>query len=116
MNIIPLSGTKQYAQYSQYVSLGDYSYELRFSYQQNGQWLMYIIADGDVGDIPTYTADEVTYVAEVMLEGGVDLMACYNVRDTFGQLFFVGEEATLDNLGSDNKLVWVSPNEALDYE
>ena len=40
-------------------------------------------------------------------------MACYNVRDTFGQLFFVGEEATLDNLGKDNKLVWVSPDEAL---
>lgn len=115
MNIIPLSGTKQYAQYSQYVSLGEYSYELKFSYQQSGQWLLYIIADGDVGDIPTYTVDEITYVAEVMLEGGDDLMDCYNVRDTFGQLFFVGTEATLDNLGKDNKLVWVSPDEALDF-
>ena len=116
MNVIPLSGTKQYAQYSQYVSLGDYSYELKFSYQQNGQWLMYIIADGDVGDIPTYTVDEIAYVAEVMLEGGVDLVESYNIRDTFGQLFFVGEEATLDNLGKDNKLVWVSPDEALNYK
>lgn len=113
--IIPLSGTSQFAQYSQYVSLGEYSFELVFSYQQNGQWLMHIIADGDVGDIPTNNMNEIDYVAEVMLEGGLDLVEPYQISSTFGQLFFVGEEANLDNLGKDNQLVWLSPDEALSY-
>jgi hypothetical protein len=112
---IPLNGTSQFANYSQYVSLGDYSFELLVSYQQNGQWLMHIIADGDVGDIPTTTVDGIDYVAEVMLDGGVDLIEAYQITKTFGQLFFVGEEATLDNLGSANSLVWFAPNEAITY-
>jgi len=115
MKTITISGAKQYSQYSQYVSLGDYSYELKFSYQQNGQWLMYIIADGDSGVMDIYKVDEINYIAEVMLEGGVDLVASYNITQSFGQLFFVGDDATLDNLGKDNKLVWVSPDEALKY-
>lgn len=113
--VIPLSGTKKFAHYTQYVSLGEYSFELAIDYQQNGQWLMYVISDGDVGDIPTTTVNDVDYVAEVMLEGGVDLVAPYQITKTFGQLFFVGPDATLENLGSANKLVWFSPNEALTY-
>lgn len=112
--IIPLAGTETYANYSQYVTLGDYSFELDIHYQQSGQWRMNIIADGDVGDIPTTTVDDIDYVAiGVMLEGGVDIVSMYNITNTFGQLFFVGDEATLDNLGEDNKLVWFATDEAV---
>ena len=113
---IPLQGTATFANYSQSIDLGDYSYEIELHYQQNGQWSMDIIADGDVGDIPIETVNGQNYVAMgVMLEGGADLVEMYNITETFGQLFFVGEDATLDNLGQDNKLVWYSPDSAVSF-
>lgn len=114
--VIPLLGTATYAHYQEYITLGDYSYVFSFAYQQNGQWALDVIADGDVGDIPTTTINDTDYVfMGIMLEGGCDIVEMYQVTDTFGQLFFVGDEATLDNLGSDNKLVWYSPDDAISW-
>lgn len=114
--IIPLVGGETNANYSQLVDLGDYSFELVLHYQQNGQWSLDVIADGDVGDVPTTTLNDKEYVAMgAMLEGGADIVAEHNIKDTFGQLFMFGDEATLDNLGSENKLVWFAPDEALSF-
>ena len=114
--VIPLVGGESNANYSQLIDLGDYSYQVILHYQQSGQWSLDLIADGDVGEIPTTTVDEDNYVAMgIMLEGGADLVASYGIRKLFGQLFFVGEEATLDNLGSANQLLWFSPDDAVKF-
>jgi len=114
--VIPLIGGETNANQSFTISLGDFSLELDLHYQQSGQWMMHIIADGDVGDVPVTRIDGVDYIAPgVMLEGGVDIIQSWNITKLFGQMFFVGDQATLDNLGADNKLVWYSPEEALSY-
>lgn len=114
--IIPLSGGILNANYSQYVTLGDFSLQLVFAYQQNGQWVMDVIADGDVGEVPVTTLNDIDYIAlGVMLEGGLDLVEAYNISKTFGQLYFVGEEATLNNLGKENNLVWYSSDDAVSF-
>lgn len=113
---IPLSGGISNANYSQYVTLGDFSLQLVLAYQQNGQWVMDIIADGDVGEVPVTTLNDIDYIAlGVMLEGGLDLVEAYNISKTFGQLYFVGEEATLNNLGKENNLVWYSSDDAVSF-
>lgn len=114
--IIPLVGGESNANYSLLVDLGDYSYEFILHYQQNGQWSLDVVADGDVGDISTITIDNKKYlVMGAMLEGGSDIISEHMISGDFGQLFFFGEDATLDNLGSDNKLVWYSPDEAVSF-
>ena len=114
--VIPLVGGDVNANQSLSVTLGDFSVELEFHYQQSGQWMMHVIADGDVGEVPTTTINGVQYIAPgAMLEGGVDILQSWDIAKTFGQMFFVGDEATLSNLGADNKLVWYSPDEALSY-
>jgi len=114
--VIPLSGGIANSSYSQYVSLGDFSLQLNINYQQNGQWYMDIVADGDVGEVPVTTIDDLDYIAlGVMLESGVDIVGMYGISKTFGQLFFVGDEATLNNLGSDNSLVWYSSDDAVGF-
>ncbi|CAH9012742.1 conserved hypothetical protein [Vibrio phage 191E37-1] len=114
--VIPLIGGESNANYSQLIDLGEYSYQIVVHYQQNGQWSLDLIADGDVGDIPTTTVNSDNYVAMgCMLEGGADLVAMYGITKLFGQLFFVGDEATLDNLGAANKLVWYSPDDAVTF-
>lgn len=50
-------------------------------------------------------------VLGLKLVPGCDLIAPYKLD--IGQLWFVGEEATLDNLGFDNHLVWIEPNESI---
>jgi len=113
---IPLSGGESNANYSQLVDLGEYSYQLKIHYQQNGQWSMDILADGDVGEIPVEAIGSDNYVAMgVMLEGGVDIVSMYGISYLFGQLFFVGDEANLDNLGGSNSLIWCSPDEVVTY-
>lgn len=112
--IIPLVGGEENANYSLLVDLGDYSYEFILHYQQNGQWSIDVVADGDVGDVPTVTVNSKKYIAMgAMLEGGSDIVSEHMISSNFGQLFFFGEDATLDNLGSENKLVWYSPDEVI---
>ena len=48
-------------------------------------------------------------VSGLVLRPGADLLAPYALD--LGRLIFVGEEATLDNLGERNHLVYVEPDE-----
>lgn len=48
-------------------------------------------------------------VAGAMLEPGAILTESYNAG--IGKLYFEGEDVTLDNIGKDNRLVWVSDDE-----
>lgn len=64
------------------------------SYLDKPAWTMNILRDG------TYL------VTGAMLVPGADVAA--NYRAGIGRFVFVGEEVTLDNLGVDNHLVWVS--------
>ena len=115
-SIIPLDGGESNANYSISVTLGDYAVILELHYQQNGQWFMHVISDGDSGELPVKTVDGVDYIAMgLMLESGMDIIGMYNIKKIFGQLFFVGEEANLNNLGTGNELVWFSPEEAISW-
>lgn len=114
-SVIPLSGGETNANYSFTVQLGDYYLKFELHYQQSGQWLMYILPVGDT-ELPTFEINDTDYIcAPVMLEGGCDIIEEYDLTDTLGQLFIVGDEPTLDNLGSSNQLVWYSADEALSY-
>ena len=42
----------------------------------------------------------------LMLASGANIIA-YNQLEGFGKLIFIGDDATLDNLGINNKLVYV---------
>lgn len=118
--IIPLVGGESNAQFSQSATLNGYSIVFEFHYQQSGQWLLHVIADGDVGDIPTYNfdsrPDDDFIAAGLMLEPGCDIIESYQITELFGQLFIVGDATTLDNLGADNSLVYYPPEEALSYD
>ncbi|ACG60379.1 hypothetical protein phiPLPE_57 [Iodobacter phage PhiPLPE] len=60
-------------------------------------------------DAPAWSMDisraKVPLVRGAMLEPGSDVIDLYNAG--IGKLVFVGDDVTLDNLGSDNHLVWV---------
>lgn len=47
----------------------------------------------------------------VMLEPNINILQHYpDLAPTIGAIFFTGDIATLDNLGSGNSLVWESPS------
>lgn len=50
-------------------------------------------------------------IAGLLLVGGCDLLEAYNLG--LGKLCLVGKEPTLDNLGVENHLIWVAPDETL---
>ncbi len=64
------------------------------SYLDAPAWSMNLFRDGS------------PLVMGAMLEPGCDVIA--NYRAKIGLLVFVGEPVTLDNLGIDNHLVWVT--------
>lgn len=51
----------------------------------------------------------VTLINGAMLEPNATITDNYNAD--IGRLVFVGDDVTLDNLGVDNKLVWISDDE-----
>ena len=113
--VIALESGEDNANQSITVQLGDYYVKLEFHYQQNGQWLMHILPDGDT-ELNTFTVNDVEYIVTcIMLEPGCDLLSNYNLTDTLGQMFLVGDEPTLDNLGVSNYLVWYSSDSAVSY-
>ena len=78
--------------------LGDNLLEFRINYlayQEVPSWVLDIYRDGAPVALGMALA-----AGAVMTEG-------YNLPDDIGRLIFVGEEATLDNLGKDNHLVWL---------
>lgn len=114
--VIKLVGGESNAHYSLFVNLGEYSYEFTLDYVQAGQWMLAILPDGDTGELPLVNIDGTDYViGKTAIEPGGDIVRPYQITDTFGQLFLVGEEPTLDNLGTDNTLVWVPPEEVRSF-
>jgi hypothetical protein len=94
---IPLSNGSENAHQLFSVQLGDNYLDFEINY------LAYI-------DVPCWTVniriDGTPIVMGAMLVPGADIVANYNVD--IGRFVFVGDEATLDNLGKNNTLVWVT--------
>lgn len=71
------------------------SFEIDYvSYTDSPYWVMTVKRDG------------YEIACGLPLNAGADLLANHNIQG-FGQLVFVGDEATLDNLGVANHLVWI---------
>ena len=82
------------------VNLGGEALNLRLSYVTSiAAWAMDIYQSG----APLY--------AGIMLRVNADMLESWNVRDTFGAMTLIGDEPTLDNLGTGNLLVWTPPDE-----
>lgn len=113
--VFELTGGEANAHQTISIQLGDYFLDMQLNYQQNGQWLFYLLPNGDNGELPTFTIDDTDYVAMGFLEPGMDMIAPYNLQSYIGQLFLYGDEPTLDNLGVNNKLVWIPADEILTY-
>ena len=94
---IPLANGSANAHQRFGVQLGDnyLDFEIDFiSYTDTPAWTVNILRDGT----PLITG--------AMLVPGADVAA--NYRAGIGRLVFVGDEVTLNNLGVDNHLTWVS--------
>lgn len=94
---IPLTGGAENSHQKFSVVLGTnlLDFELKFiSYTGTPAWTMNIRRDGT------------PLVMGAMLEPGCDVISGYRAK--IGRLVFVGSPVTLDNLGVDNQLVWVS--------
>lgn len=97
MTEIPLSAGAVNAHQQFNIQLGENLLDLRFNY------ITYL-------DIPAWSMDVYRDGSPLalgcMLVSGADVLASYGAG--IGKMFFVGSEVTLDNLGIDNRLVWVT--------
>lgn len=78
--------------------LGDNLLEFRvtyLAYQEIPAWVMDIYRDG------------APVALGLALAAGAVMTEAYNLPDDMGRFVFVGSDATLDNLGKDNHLVWL---------
>lgn len=95
---IKLKSGSAYANQRFSQRLGDNLLEFRIkylAYQDVPYWVLDIYRDGS------------PIALGMGLNAGSILTNGYNLPDDIGRLFFVGSEATLDNLGKDNHLVWL---------
>ena len=95
---IPLSGGAENAHQTFYVQLGEreITFKLDFmSYVDTPYWNVDLLEHGE------------PLVVGLCLVGGCDLLGPYHLG--LGALYLSGAEATLDNLGTANELIWVSP-------
>lgn len=81
------------------IQLGDNFLEFTLNYitESGPAWSCNISREG------------VTLIAGAMLEPGAEITENYEAD--IGSLYFVGSDVTLDNLGVNNKLIWVSDDE-----
>lgn len=93
---IPLIGGSANAHQTFEIQLGENLVEFNLNYVQSGQW-----------ELNLSISDEVI-ASGLMLEPNCDILQSHSNLD-IGQLIFVGEDTTLDNLGISNTLTWVSP-------
>lgn len=94
---IPLVGgaANSHQKFSAVLGNNLLDFELKYvSYTGVPAWSMNITRDGS------------PLVMGAMLEPGCDVIQGYRAK--IGRLVFVGSPVTLDNLGIDNHLVWVS--------
>ena len=99
MKIIPLSGGAVNAHQQITVQLGVNLVELKLDYQQSGQWSLDLYQE----DLPVCLG--------AMLEPNADAIESWRIEGDMGRLVFMGKAATLDNLGIENQLIWVAPDE-----
>ena len=98
MLTIPLAAGVDNSHQKFSVQLGDnlIAFEVDFiSYLDAPAWSMNLTRGG------------VRLASGAMLEPGSDVIQSYQAG--IGQLVFTGKDATLDNLGVDNFLVWIPP-------
>lgn len=92
------------------LSNGSANAHQRFNIQLGENFLDFEIDYLSYLDIPAWTMnvlqDGTPLVYGAMLVPGADIIANYGAN--IGRLVFTGEEVTLDNLGVENHLVWVS--------
>lgn len=81
------------------IQLGDNSLEFVINYitEAGPAWSCDINREGQ------------TLIAGAMLEPGAEITKNYEAN--IGSLYFIGSDVTLDNLGVNNKLIWVSDDE-----
>ena len=65
------------------------------AYQEVPLWIMDVYRDG------------APVALGLGLNAGAVVTEAYNLPEDLGRLMFVGAEATLENLGKDNHLVWL---------
>lgn len=97
MQEIPLTNGSANAHQEFTLQLGDnyLDFQINYiSYTGTPAWTMNILRDGT------------PLVLGAMLVPGADVTSGYTAD--IGRFVFVGDEVTLDNLGKDNHLVWVS--------
>ena len=94
---IPLVGGSANAHPVFEIQLGENLVEFTLNFLQSGAWSADLRIDGVV----------IAYGA--MLEPNADIVASYNAG--IGQLVFIGDVTTLDNLGIANSLNWIAPDE-----
>lgn len=97
MTEIPLANGSANAHQRFSIQLGEnfLDFEINYlSYLDKEAWTMNVLRDGT------------PLVYGAMLVPGADVIANYGAD--IGRLVFVGDEVTLDNLGVQNHLVWVS--------
>lgn len=91
---IPLTGGAENSHQEQSIQLGDNFVQLRINYiTRFDGWAMDVLVGG------------VIKIAGAMLEPNAVISASY--RAGLGQFLFLGDQPTLDNLGSANQLVWI---------
>lgn len=97
--LIPLVGGAVNAHQTINVQLGNNFVDITLDWRTIiEQWSVKIEQDG------------VLLVTGVMLEPNINILQNYpDLAPTIGSIYFVGDKATLDNLGSNNSLVWESP-------
>lgn len=92
--IIPLSGGAAKSHHTFSAQLGDNLLDFRLNY----------IARSPGWSMDIYSGDSLI-IAGAMLVPGAEITKGYGAG--IGSLVFVGAEPTIDNLGKDNKLVWI---------
>lgn len=98
--VIPLVGSAVNAHYQFEVQLGEVLSLFKIDWRTLTQvWSVRIYVEG------------VNLVNGAILQPNADIIKPWNLTPVLGNLIFVGEAVTLDNLGVANQLVWVSPNE-----
>jgi hypothetical protein len=98
--VIALDGGAANAFHSVDALLGENYVTLRLSYVTSvAAWAMDVLQDG----VPLF--------AGIMLRVNADMLSSWHVTETFGAMTLIGDEPTIDNLGTGCFLVWSAPDE-----
>ena len=93
---IPLRSGAEYARHQFIVNVGDNQLLIKqeyLSYLDTPQWVISIFRES----LPVVLSKPLVPNVEITSQAKMNI----------GRIVFVGGEATLDNLGEDNKLIWV---------